>query len=101
MVKKYVIKVDWLSAKEGGRKDSGLSICSTTQYYYCTTVLDYDPPTWSVRLESIEKDNNELFHLTFLFETYPKIFNCNNKLSLYEGPKLVAKAVITDIIRMN
>lgn len=97
MKKQYLVAVSWIAAQDGGRKDSGLNMDKVVDYYYCTTILDYTPPTWSIKIKPIKNSSNK-FHLSFLFDHYPDIIYVNDIIPLYEGPKIVGHALITDII---
>lgn len=101
MKKQYLVAVSWIAAQDGGRNDGGVDMNLTMDYcYYCTTTLDYQPPTWSIKIKPVKNIPNK-FYLSFLFDNYPDIIYVNNIIPLCEGPKIVGYALVIDIIDID
>lgn len=89
---KLLVKIDWFTESEGGRKH-----IPSSGIYFCTTEVDNVGYTLSAKIELNINESNESL-MEFLFFNNANYFRLNDIVPLYEGPKQVGNAFIHKII---
>lgn len=94
MNKEVIVKVNWVSVEEGGKKRIPMTEYSTAAHFHC----DEDGRDWSVILKFISHNgtNETTCSLNFLFpESAPQnLLNVGSKFDLFESKKVADGEII-------
>lgn len=96
MKKYYIGKIRWMTEEEGGRKDPmPPGVVYHPDMFFN---IDGNEEGWGITFISPDLDKTNLITFSFNFTDYLDYIAVGDVLNINEGPRIVAKVLVTDII---